>query len=118
MKIFFPFFLVLTIAQNGCSSSGSCHCPSGITYISLPPGLNSAVTRVSGDSCSSAGDPQNGMVPLTASRASSCHVRVDLANGKTLVTTVTFASVGGCCAFEYVGTQSATFEFVDGGSPD
>jgi hypothetical protein len=106
-----------TLAQIGCGSTpAECHCPAGITHLALPREISSVVTKVSGDSCASAGDSQDGTVLLTASTATPCHVTIDLADGTELTTTVTFTSVGGCCASEYVGTDSSPFEHADGGS--
>jgi hypothetical protein len=107
---------VLLLSSSGSDSSGSCRCPLGGARITLDPALQSMIIKVTGDTCGLATDDPTQGVYLNATKATTCHVKIALANGETLASTVTFASLGGCCSEIYYGADGSVPVVVDGGS--
>jgi hypothetical protein len=116
VKVLLVTFLLL-FWSIGCDSSGSCRCPLGGAQITLDPALQRMIVKVTTDTCSLATDDPTQGVFLSATKTTTCHVELTLANGETLSSTVTFASVGGCCSDIYYGADGSVPVVVDGGSP-
>jgi hypothetical protein len=109
-------FLILGLYGTGCLTSAVvCNCPNGGAQLRLPTPLPSRIVDVKADTCTAQADETAGVISLSASKATICHVRVDLADGRTLAATVDFRSLGSCCADVYWGADASALAPVDGG---
>jgi hypothetical protein len=102
-----------------CSSQKEiCTCPSGGALITLRADLQSMITNVVADGCFQTSADTNQGISLTAKAPGTCHVFIQLADGETLSSDVTFASLGGCCAYTFVEVDGSAPVPFDGALPD
>ena len=107
--------LSLLAAAVGCSSGspGVCPCPPGGAQISVAA-LPASIASVSADSPCSVTNLGTSLL-VNSSRNGTCDVHVQLTDGETYVSAVSFTGGGGCCPSTYFGTASA-LEPGDGGT--
>ncbi len=106
---------LLVSAAVGCSSGPQvvCPCPSGGAQISLA-NLPAAAASASADSPCSVTNGGSWLL-VNSPHSGTCKVHVQLTDGETYTSSVSFTGGGGCCPYTYFGTPS-TLERTDAGS--
>jgi hypothetical protein len=99
----------------GCNDkcTGTYECPIDGAFITLPSDISARVTSAKGDTCDPQIDTVGNPLRITSVTYKPCHVVVQLDDGTTRSSTVTFQSLDDCCNGH---TATATpFEATDGG---
>jgi hypothetical protein len=120
-----PAHAPITVNMSGDDASAEvnaeCHCPVMANQeVLLPSGVSAdQVDAVSTDGhCAACSNTTDNAIYVTMPNAASCVVVAHLRNGRSLSSTVSFVTVGGCCGFGNIAGASA-FESApaaDGGS--
>lgn len=104
---------IFAMALSGCDGNATT-CPAGFRQIALPDaGSLGNVTNVSGDSCFVNYDMHNHIILVSSESGQLCTIMVTLDDGRRLMLTASFQSLGGSCSSVYVESDSSAFQIVD-----
>jgi hypothetical protein len=112
----------LTPADGGptkgpdATGTGSCMCPSGDSFLALPPDLPALPTFVDSDTCQAF--LARGGVSVRTQTPKDCKIQVTLANGEVLTTTASFEPLPICCSSGFILAATSPFQASNTGAPD